>query len=73
MQRVELSWEDWRAVVAALRAKTPPSKREHANVIEERLEEHAAEGADRHPAAQRGRLAPILQLGATRAGPAGSR
>ena len=35
-----LSWEDWRAVIAVLRAKQLPSMREHADHIERLLERH---------------------------------
>jgi hypothetical protein len=41
VRKIERPCEDWRAVIAVLRAKALPYKREHANVIEERLEEHA--------------------------------
>jgi len=30
INRITLSWKDWRAVIAALRAKGPPSMLEHA-------------------------------------------
>ncbi len=40
MQTIELSWGDWRAVIAVLREKAVPYMLEHANVIEEQLERH---------------------------------
>jgi hypothetical protein len=41
MNAIELPWEIWRAVIAALREKALPSMLEHANVIEEQLQRHA--------------------------------
>jgi hypothetical protein len=40
MNTITLSWEQWRAVIAVLREKALPSMLEHANVIEEQLEQH---------------------------------
>ena len=40
MQRVELTWEDWRAVIAVLRIKALPYMLEHADHIERILEQH---------------------------------
>jgi hypothetical protein len=33
-------WEDWRAVIAVLRASGLPSKRDHADQLERKLEQH---------------------------------
>jgi hypothetical protein len=38
MQAIELPWETWRAVIAALREKAVPYMLEHANVLEQLLE-----------------------------------
>ena len=40
MNRITLSWEDWRTVIAVLRAKALPYMREHADHIERVLERH---------------------------------
>lgn len=40
MNPITLSWEDWRAIIAALREKGIPYMLEHANVIEAQLERH---------------------------------
>ena len=40
MNAIELSWETWRAVIAALRAKGLPYMLEHADHIERQLERH---------------------------------
>jgi hypothetical protein len=40
MNAITLSWQDWRAVIAALRAKGLPSMLVHATVIEAQLERH---------------------------------
>jgi hypothetical protein len=40
MNTITLSWEDWRAVIVILREKALPSMLEHANVIEEQLEQY---------------------------------
>jgi hypothetical protein len=40
MNRITLSWEDWRAVIAVLREKQLPYMREHADHIERLLERH---------------------------------
>jgi hypothetical protein len=42
---ITLSGEDWRAVIAVLRAKDLPYMREHADIIERLLERHAADEA----------------------------
>ncbi len=41
MNAVTLSWEDWRAVVAAMREHGLPYELEHADHIEALLEQHA--------------------------------
>jgi len=41
MNAVTLSWEDWRAVIAAMREHGLPYEREHADHIERLLELHA--------------------------------
>ena len=43
MNAVTLSWEDWRAVIAAMRAHGLPYELEHAEHIERVLEQHAPE------------------------------
>ena len=35
MRTIELSWETWRAVIAALRDKALPSMLEHADYLEQ--------------------------------------
>ena len=40
MRTIALSWEDWRAVIAVLRASGLPYKREHADRIEQQLQQH---------------------------------
>ena len=40
MRTVESPWESWRAVVAVLREKGPPSMLEHADRLEQMLEQH---------------------------------
>jgi hypothetical protein len=40
---ITLSWEDWRAVIAVLRATELAYKREHADIIERLLDRHAAD------------------------------
>jgi hypothetical protein len=40
MRTIELSWETWRAVIAALRDKALPSMLEHADHLEQQLEQH---------------------------------
>ncbi len=37
---IELPWETWRAVIAALREKALPSMLEHADQLEQQLERH---------------------------------
>ena len=41
MNRVTLSWKDWRAVVAAMREHGLPYELEQASHIEQLLEQHA--------------------------------
>jgi hypothetical protein len=48
MRRVALTWEDWRAVIAVLRAKALPCMLEQADHIERLLEQH---GPDEFPVA----------------------
>ena len=45
MNRITLSWEDWRAVIAVLRTKELPYVREHADHIERLLERHGPDEA----------------------------
>ena len=40
MQRIALSWEDWRAVIAVLREHGLPYELEHADHVERLLEQH---------------------------------
>lgn len=40
-----LTWKDWRAVIAVLRAKVLPSMLEQADHIERLLERHGPDGA----------------------------
>jgi hypothetical protein len=40
MRTIELPWETWRAVIAALRAKGLPYMLQHADHIERLLEQH---------------------------------
>ena len=40
MRTIELPWETWRAVIAALREKALPSMLEHADALEQQLEQH---------------------------------
>jgi hypothetical protein len=40
MTTIELPWESWRAVIAALRTTGVPYMLDHANMIEEQLERH---------------------------------
>jgi len=40
MTMIALSWEDWRAVIAVLRASGLAYKREHADQLERNLEQH---------------------------------
>ena len=42
---ITLSWEDWRAVITALREKALPYMLEHANHIERLLEQHGPDEA----------------------------
>ena len=41
MRVIELSWEDWRGIIDALRAKGLPYMREHADFLERQLDQHA--------------------------------
>jgi len=45
MRKVVLSWEDWRAVIAVLRAKALLYMLEHADHIERLLEQHGPDEA----------------------------
>ena len=40
MRPIELPWETWRAVIAALREKALPYMLEHADSLEQQLERH---------------------------------
>ena len=40
MRRVELTWEDWRAVIAVLREKALPYMLQQADHLERLLEQH---------------------------------
>ena len=40
MRTIELPWETWRAVIAALREKALPYMLQHADHIERMLEQH---------------------------------
>src|SRR4051794_28140540 len=41
MNAITLSWEDWRAVIAVMRAHGLPYELEHADHVEQLLEQHA--------------------------------
>jgi hypothetical protein len=41
MNAITLSWEDWRAVIAAMREHGLPYEPEHADHVERLLEQHA--------------------------------
>ena len=45
MNTITLSWEDWRAVIAVMREYGLPYELEHADHIEELLEQHAPDAA----------------------------
>jgi hypothetical protein len=45
MNTITLSWEDWRAVINELRASDLPYKRDHADQLEQQLEQHPPEEA----------------------------
>jgi hypothetical protein len=45
MNTITLSWDDWRAVIAVLRASGLAYKRDHADHIERRLEQHGPDDA----------------------------
>jgi hypothetical protein len=45
MNAITLSWEDWRAVIAVLRATGLLYQTEHADHIERRLEQHGPDEA----------------------------
>jgi len=45
MNTITLSWEDWRAVIDVLRANGLPYKRDHANLLEQKLEQHGPDEA----------------------------
>ena len=40
MTRITRSWEDWRSVIAVRREQALPSRREHADQSERKLEQH---------------------------------
>jgi hypothetical protein len=40
MNRITRSWEDWRAVITVLRENPLPGRREHADDLEQQLEQH---------------------------------
>ncbi len=40
MKTIQLPWESWRAVIAALRDTDVPYMREHADILERQLERH---------------------------------
>ena len=40
MRTIELPWETWRAIIAALRARGLPYMVEHAASLEQQLEQH---------------------------------
>jgi hypothetical protein len=42
---IELPWETWRAVIAALREKGLPYMLEHADYLEQHLEQHGPDEA----------------------------
>jgi hypothetical protein len=42
---ITLPWETWRAVIAVLREKGLPYMREHADLIERHLDQHAPDEA----------------------------
>ena len=48
MWEIDLSWEDWRAVIDFLRAKGVRSMREHADSIKRQLDQHAPDEAMVH-------------------------
>ena len=45
MNTITLSWEDWRAVIAVLCASGLPYKLEHADELEQKLEQHETDEA----------------------------
>jgi hypothetical protein len=45
VRRIELTWDDYRAVIAVLREKALTYMLEHANYIEQRLEQHGPDEA----------------------------
>jgi hypothetical protein len=45
MTGVAWPWEDWRAVIAVLRASGLPSKRDNADELERQLEQHGPDEA----------------------------
>jgi hypothetical protein len=40
MNTITLSWEDWRTVITVLRTRGVASKRDHADQLERKLEQH---------------------------------
>ncbi len=45
MRTITLPWETWRAVIAVLREKALPYMREHADQLEQQLEQHPPDQA----------------------------
>ena len=45
MNAITLSWETWRAVIAALREKAVPYMPEHADRLEQKLAQHPPDQA----------------------------
>lgn len=45
MRTITLPWEDWRAIIAALRAKGLPYMLEHADRLEQQLDQHPPDQA----------------------------
>ena len=45
MQTITLPWETWRAVIAALREKGLPYMLDHADYVEQNLEQHGPDEA----------------------------
>jgi hypothetical protein len=45
MRTIELPWEGWRDIIAALRAKGLPYMLEHADYLERHLEQHGPDEA----------------------------
>ena len=45
MQAFELPWETWRAIIAVLREKALPYMLDHADALEQQLQQHPADPA----------------------------